>query len=138
MQSMNIRKYKESDREKLIEVMRSIFPDDPPHNEPSATLVAKLAVDDLVFVAEREGKLIGVCMAGYDGHRGWLYSVGVLKSDRRSGAGSSLVKSALQSLKQMGCIKVNLQIRSTNAEVAAFYQSLGFATEERLSMGLFI
>jgi len=91
-----------------------------------------------VFVAEINGAIIGSCMAGYDGHRGWLYSVGVLQKYRRSGAGSALVKFAISSLQEIGCIKVNLQIRSTNTEVAEFYKSLGFATEDRLSMGLLI
>jgi len=30
---------------------------------------------------------------------------------------------------------VNIQVRASNAEVVAFYQSLGFSIEERLSMG---
>ncbi len=68
----------------------------------------------------------------------WLYAVAVLKQQRRSGTGTALVKTAMQSLKEIGCIKVNLQIRSTNTEVAAFYKALGFSTEERLSMGAFI
>ncbi|MGK0273334.1 MAG: ribosomal protein S18 acetylase RimI-like enzyme [Cocleimonas sp.] len=115
-----------------------MFPDDPPHNEPTIVIEAKLAVDDLIFVAEHESKLVGACMAGYDGHRGWLYAVGVLKEQRRSGTGAALVKYTMQSLKEVGCIKVNLQIRSTNTEVASFYNALGFATEDRLSMGAFI
>jgi ribosomal protein S18 acetylase RimI-like enzyme len=44
----------------------------------------------------------------------------------------------MQSLKDIGCIKVNLQIRSTNTQVAAFYKALGFAVEDRMSMGVFI
>ena len=135
---MNIRKFQESDRSLLIELWNNVFPDDPPHNEPSIVIDAKLAVDDLIFLAEHESKLVGACMAGYDGHRVWLYAVAVLKDQRRNGTGQALVKHAMQSLKEIGCIKVNLQIRSTNTEVAAFYKALGFATEERLSMGAFI
>ena len=48
---MEIRKYIEKDKQSLIELWETVFPDDPPHNEPSKVLVAKLAVDDLVFVA---------------------------------------------------------------------------------------
>jgi ribosomal protein S18 acetylase RimI-like enzyme len=135
---MNIRKFQEADRTSLIELWNTAFPDDPPHNEPSIVIDAKLAVDDLIFIAEQEGKLVGACMAGYDGHRGWLYAVAVLKDQRRSGTGAALVKYAMQSLRKIGCIKVNLQIRSTNTDVAAFYKSMGFAIEERLSMGAFI
>ena len=134
---MNIRKFQESDRSSLIELWNVVFPDDPPHNEPSTVIAAKLAVDDLIFVAEQDGQLIGACIAGYDGHRGWLYSVAVLKEQRRSGSGAALVKHAMQSLKEIGCIKVNLQIRPTNTEVAAFYKALGFSVEDRMSMGSF-
>lgn len=135
---MNIRKFQESDRDGLVKLWNDVFPDDPPHNEPSIVIEAKLAVDDLIFVAEHEGKLAGACMAGYDGHRGWLYSVAVSKELRRGGTGAALVKYAMKALKEIGCIKVNLQIRATNTEVAAFYKALGFAVEERMSMGAFI
>ena len=62
----------------------------------------------------------------------------MLKEQRRSGAGAALVQQAIQALKVMGCIKVNLQIRATNTQVTTFYESLGFVIEERLSMGTFI
>jgi ribosomal protein S18 acetylase RimI-like enzyme len=135
---MNIRKYQETDRNSLIDLWSSVFPNDPPHNEPALVIDAKLAVDDLIFIAEDDGKIVGACMAGYDGHRGWLYAVAVLKEYRRAGFGTELVKHALQSLKKIVCKKVNLQIRSTNKEVEAFYKSLGFAIEDRISMGAFI
>ena len=35
----------------------------------------------------------------------------------------------------LGCPKVNLQVRSENAAVVTFYKSLGYAIEERVSMG---
>jgi ribosomal protein S18 acetylase RimI-like enzyme len=135
---VNTRKFRSEDREPLIALWKTVFPDDPPHNEPSTVVDAKLEVDDLIFVSEIDDQIVGACMAGYDGHRGWLYAVAVLPSQRRSGIGGELVSSTMRALKKLGCIKVNIQIRSTNHEVAAFYKSLGFATEERLSMGAFI
>ena len=135
---MKIRQFCESDRSDLIKLWHAVFPDDPSHNEPSKVIESKLAIDNLIFIAEQEGLIIGACMAGYDGHRGWLYAVAVCKEQRRSGAGSALVQHAIQALKVMGCIKVNLQIRATNTQVTTFYESLGFVIEERLSMGTFI
>ena len=135
---MNIRKFQRADRRSLIELWNTVFPDDPPHNEPSIVIQAKLAVDDLIFVVEREGELVGACMAGYDGHRGWLYAVAVSSDCRRLGVGKLLVEAAMSRLRDLGCIKVNLQIRPTNKEVVSFYKSLGFAVEERVSMGSFI
>jgi ribosomal protein S18 acetylase RimI-like enzyme len=134
----NIRKYQHQDKSSLVELWRSVFPNAPPHNEPSGVIDEKLAVDDLIFVAEDNGSIIGACMAGYDGHRGWLYAVGVLPEYRRKHIGTQLVAFAMQALRSLGCKKVNLQIRSTNTQVASFYQSLGFAAEDRLSMGAFI
>ncbi len=132
---MKIRKFQEKDKETLIALWKTIFPDDPPHNEPSKVIDEKLEVDDLIFVAEHGNEIGGACMAGYDGHRGWLYAVAVLPEHRRSGTGSQLVKYAMNCLQELGCTKVNLQIRSTNTKVAAFYKSLGFTVEDRLSMG---
>ena len=135
---MKIRKFQDSDKAALISLWQTVFPDDPPHNKPSSVIDAKLNVDDLIFIAQSEGELVGACMAGYDGHRGWLYAVAVDPAHRRKNIGKLIVQHTLQSLKELGCMKVNLQIRSTNTEVAAFYQSLGFTVEDRLSMGAFI
>jgi ribosomal protein S18 acetylase RimI-like enzyme len=135
---MKIRKYKTQDSAKLIELWQQIFPGDPPHNEPLSVLDAKLAVDDLIFVAESEDEIVGACMAGYDGHRGWLYAVAVNPNDRRGGLGKQLVTAAIEAMQELGCIKVNLQIRADNTAVAEFYKALGFSVEERMSMGVLL
>lgn len=95
-------------------------------------------MDDLIFVAEQDGWIVGGCMAGWDGHRGWLYAVAVLPEHRRTGVGSMLVLSAIRALKELGCIKVNLQVRASNTKTVAFYEALGFAVEERVSMGALV
>jgi ribosomal protein S18 acetylase RimI-like enzyme len=77
-------------------------------------------------------------MAGYDGHRGWLYSVAVMPEQRRQGIGQGLIKKAMNALKEIGSIKVNLQKRASNQGVRAYYKSLGFDVEERISMGTFL
>lgn len=130
-----IRKFQESDKQALVDLWRKVFPDDPPHNEPGSVIQAKLAVDDMIFVAEEKGELCGACIAGYDGHRGWLYAVAVLPTVRRKGTGTELVQHAINALKDIGCLKLNLQIRSDNSQVEAFYKALGFVSEERISMG---
>lgn len=135
---MAIRKFQDRDRDALISLWERVFPDDPPHNDPAQVITAKLKVDDLIFVCEHDAQIVGGCMAGYDGHRGWLYAVAVSPEHRRHGVGTQLIRAALDELKELGCIKVNLQIRPTNTAVAAFYESLGFAVEDRLSMGAFI
>lgn len=116
---------------------RSCFPDDPERNHAQWAIPAKLAMrDQLLLVAEGEGdRVIGTVMAGYDGHRGWLYAVASDPARRRAGIGSALVGEACARLAALGCGKVNLQIRAGNAAVAEFYRKLGFAEEPRISMG---
>lgn len=96
----------------------------------------KLAVKDgLIFVALDGGKVAGTIIAGYDGHRGWLYSLAVLPEHRHAGIGSALVRHAEQALLSRGCLKINLQVVESNSEVVAFYQTLGYAVEPRVSLG---
>lgn len=135
---MIIRKYQVKDNAALMELWKTVFPNDPPHNEPSIVIEQKLAVDDLIFIAEESSRIVGACIAGYDGHRGWLYAVAVSPDTRRQGTGTRLIHYATQALRKIGCRKVNLQIRADNSAVADFYKSLGFEIEARLSMGAFI
>ena len=132
---MDIRLYHETDRPQLVAFWKKVFPDDPPHNDPARVIDAKLKVDDLIFVATEAGQIIAAAMAGYDGHRGWLYSVGVDQAKRRNGIGSKLVRHIIRALHDQGCIKINLQVRSANAALVSFYESLGFKVEDRISMG---
>lgn len=112
------------------------FPDDPPWNRAHVAIPAKMALQPGLFlVALDDDKVVGSIMAGYDGHRGWLYAVAVLKSHRRTGVGTRLVREAERLLETLGCDKVNLQIRSTNAQATKFYAELGYLIEERISMG---
>jgi ribosomal protein S18 acetylase RimI-like enzyme len=112
------------------------FPDDPPWNRAEMAVPEKVAFQpDLLIVAVERDQIIGTAMAGYDGHRGWLYAVAVLQSRRREGIGTALVREAEKRLNELGCGKINLQVRSTNLEVIAFYKGIGYSVEDRTSMG---
>jgi ribosomal protein S18 acetylase RimI-like enzyme len=115
---------------------REAFPDDPPRNRAAVAIPAKRAVQpELLLVALDGDAVVGTAMAGYDGHRGWLYSVAVRRSHRRGGVGRRLVAEAEARLTKLGCTKINLQVRATNEAVVGFYRSLGYAVEARISMG---
>jgi ribosomal protein S18 acetylase RimI-like enzyme len=123
-------------RHQVVTLWREVFGYDAPRNSPSLAIEKKLAVqDNLLFVATENDIVIGTAMAGYDGHRGWLYSIAVLASHRRQGLGSALVAHAERALCERGCMKVNLQLLSTNEATAAFYTNLGYSVEPRISMG---
>ena len=123
-------------RQQVIALWTDVFGRSTGHNDPALSIDKKVAVDDgLFFVALVDDQVVGTTLGGYDGHRGWLYSVAVARAFRSSGIGAALVRRAEQALAQRGCAKINLQIVGSNAGVADFYQSLGYEVEDRISMG---
>jgi len=133
---VRIRPFRESDEEAVEVFWRAIFPGSPSHSDPSSDIRRKLAVQrELFLVAEESGVVIGTAMAGYDGHRGWVYYVSVHPEHRRKGVGAALMTTAENGLRRAGCSKVNLQVRPGNDHAVAFYERLGYTVEERVSMG---
>ncbi len=122
-------------RDAVIALWRDVFDYPTAHNRPDLALARKLAVDDLLFVAINDGAVVGTTMAGYDGHRGWLYSVAVHPAWQKHGLGAALVRHAEAVLTALGCMKINLQITAGNDAVAGFYERLGYVVEPRISMG---
>lgn len=133
---MKIRPYTASDRQAVAALWREVYPDAPAHNHPETDIQRKLAVQrELFFVATEGPELVGTAMAGYDGHRGWVYYVVVSPRHRRQGIGTALMAQVEEGLAGLGCPKLNLQVRATNYEVVRFYEKLGYEVEERVSMG---
>jgi ribosomal protein S18 acetylase RimI-like enzyme len=133
---MEIRPYEENDEAAVAALWREVFPDEPAHNVPEEVIGRKLDVQrELFFVAAEGGEIVGTAMGGYDGHRGWVYTVAVRPIYRRRGVGAALMARVEEDLREMGCNKVNLQVRASNEGVVAFYERLGYAVEDRVSMG---
>jgi ribosomal protein S18 acetylase RimI-like enzyme len=107
-----------------------------PANNPQKDIALKIACQpNLFFVAAIDGKIVGTVMVGYDGHRGWINYLAVAPDHRKHGIGRALTQRAEMELKQLGCPKVNLQVRRTNTSVVKFYTKIGYELEERVSMG---
>lgn len=132
-----IRQFKDTtDRIQVVELWRNVFGYETAHNEPNLAISKKIATNDgLFFVAVENTDIAGTIMAGYDSHRGWLYSVAVDPKIRLNGLGSSLVQHAEKALTDLGCMKVKLQLLATNEATAAFYKSLGYSVEPNISLG---
>ncbi len=131
-----IRPYADSDEAAVAELWRQVFPGSPSWNHPETDIQRKLSVQrELFLVAALGSEIVGTAMAGYDGHRGWVYYVAVSPRHRRQGIGTALMNNVEQRLARLGCPKLNLQVRASNHEVVSFYENLGYAVEERISMG---
>lgn len=133
---LTIRPYEESDEAGVVGLWREVFPDSPPWNEPKADIERKLGCQrELFLVGASEGRIVATVMAGFDGHRGWVHLVAVSPAYRRQGFGRAMMIEAENKLRQIGCTKINLQVRASNQGVVSFYEKLGYAVEERVSMG---
>jgi ribosomal protein S18 acetylase RimI-like enzyme len=131
-----IRSYESKDREPLIRLWSEVFPDDPPRNAPELMIVNKARVQPhLLLVALLDHELVGAVMAGFDGTRGWIHHLAVDRRYRLRGIGAALVRAAEAGLRELGCPKVNLQVRASNAGVIRFYEAVGYGVEDRVSMG---
>ena len=131
---MHIRCYEVADELAVVSLWNEVLSDSAPHNEPATIIRKKLAVEgDLFFVAVKGDIVVGTLIGGYDGHRGWVYSLAVRRDHQRQGIGTALVRHLEAALADLGCLKVNLQVRSSNADVVAFYRSLAYDVEERIS-----
>ncbi|NMM77002.1 GNAT family acetyltransferase [Acidovorax sp. SRB_24] len=122
----------------VIALWNTVFGPQTGHNAPALSIAKKRALGNgLFFVCldDGDGAVVGTTLAGYDGHRGWLYSVAVHPAHRGQGLGAALIRHAEQALAALGCMKVNLQIVEGNAAVAGFYATLGYRVEPRISMG---
>ena len=136
-ESITIATYNDAKHRSLvIALWKAVFGYEDARNRPGFVIDQKIAVNDgLFFVAMQKEQVIGTAMAGYDGHRGWIYSMAVHPKHRRQGIGSALLAHAEKRLSSLGCVKVNLQILKENHAVQQVYQANGYATENRISMG---
>ena len=84
------------------------------------------------FVAECEGKLVGVIMAGHDGRRGYIYHTAVLPAYRNQGIAKRLLEHAMNALDAEGINRVALVAFKTNEIGNGFWESVGFTERDDL------
>jgi ribosomal protein S18 acetylase RimI-like enzyme len=131
-----VHSFREEDKAGVRDLWQEVFPQAPAWNEPAADIRRKLGVQpELFLVGLVNGRVVATVMAGFDGHRGWVYYLATSPSLRRRGIGRTMMAEAEARLRALGCPKINLQVRASNPEVVAFYEKLGFQVEERVSMG---
>ena len=107
-----------------------------PQNNPQRDIARKLNVNPEWFlVGELDGRIVATCMVGYEGHRGWINYLAVAPEYQRRGVARQIMEEAERLLRQAGCPKINLQVRTANAQVIEFYKSLGFKVDDVVSMG---
>ena len=122
MSKAKFRKFRKTDAEAVIKLWKKcklIVP----WNDPSKDINRKLSIkDNLFIIGEMNKHIIASAMAGYDGHRGYIYYLAVLPEYQKKGIGSSLLSIVEKKLLHLGCPKINLFVRNTNIRVKTFYK----------------
>lgn len=132
---MLVRPYRTDDEESLVSLWQ-VCELTVPWNNPHKDIARKLQVQpELFLVGILDSRLIATVMGGYDGHRGWINYLAVHPDFQGNGYGQGIMNSVETALREMGCPKINLQIRTGNDKIGSFYQKLGFTNDHVVSMG---
>lgn len=102
-----------------------------PWNDPEADARLALAgpASTIIGAAFPE-RLIGTAMCGWDGHRGWVYYLGVVPGFRRRGIARALMRECEAWLAMRDAPKIQLMVREGNEDAARFYRSIGYAEQQ--------
>jgi ribosomal protein S18 acetylase RimI-like enzyme len=132
---MEIRAFRPSDESKVIALWQACDLTRA-WNDPYKDIARKLTMQPELFIIGLEAdQLIATAMFGFEGHRGWVNYLAVHPDHQRKGHARTLMHWGEEALKAQGCPKINLQVRSSNAAVIAFYKSLGYGIDEVTSLG---
>jgi ribosomal protein S18 acetylase RimI-like enzyme len=132
---MQLRPYLEADEQAVVNLWQACDLTRP-WNDPHKDIARKLTVQrELFLVGELDKRIVASVMAGYDGHRGWINYLAVHPDFRRKRIASKLMDAAQALLLELGCPKINLQVRTANESAIGFYNSLGYAQDEVVTFG---
>jgi ribosomal protein S18 acetylase RimI-like enzyme len=133
--AVDIRPVTDDDVDSVVDLWKAVGLTRP-WNDPHEDIRRARAVwPELLLVAADDAAVVGTIMAGYDGHRGWLYYLATDPRRRGEGIGRSLVAAAEARLLELGCPKVMLMVRPDNTAVLDFYDRLGFEREGTVNTG---
>jgi ribosomal protein S18 acetylase RimI-like enzyme len=103
-------------------------------NDPTGDIaLARKDSNSTILLGRDDGALVASVLVGHDGHRGWVYYVSVDPDHRFKGYGRDIMTAAEDWLRARGIAKLQLMVRGENAKVHAFYESLGYYDQKRVT-----
>jgi ribosomal protein S18 acetylase RimI-like enzyme len=107
-----------------------------PWNDPHADIaLARRTEGSTVLIGWLEDVIAASVMVGSDGHRGWLYYMGVDPKLQRAGLGRQIMAAAETWLLARGVPKIQLMVRGENAQAQGFYRQLGYEPQDTVVLG---
>jgi ribosomal protein S18 acetylase RimI-like enzyme len=133
---MHLRPYSHPSDEQQVVALWTACGLTRPWNDPAKDIARKLTVQpDLFLVGELDHEIVATGMFGFDGTRGWVHYLAVAPTHQGESLGRALMAEGERLLTELGCPKVNLQVRSGNERVIGFYESLGYVSDGTVTLG---
>jgi ribosomal protein S18 acetylase RimI-like enzyme len=85
-----------------------------------------------LLVADGGGALLGTLIAAWDGWRGNMYRLVVLREHRRRGVGLALVRAGEEHLCQQGAHRITALVAHEDEVASAFWESAGYPWDRQI------
>jgi ribosomal protein S18 acetylase RimI-like enzyme len=131
---MNIREFKIADYPIVRDLWQAAGLILRPGDELEGVRLKLQRDPDLFLVGERDDKIVGTVIGGWDGRRGWIYHLAVKPEHQRKGMGADLVHEVEKRLIAKGAKKVNAQVYKWNEKSSEFFKAIGYKAQPDLVM----
>lgn len=85
-----------------------------------------------LLVADTDGELAGTLIAAWDGWRGNMYRLAVLREHRRRGIGLALVRAGEEHLRHQGARRITALVAYDDEIASAFWQAAGYPQDAEI------
>lgn len=85
-----------------------------------------------LLVAERDGAIVGVLIAAWDGWRGNMYRLAVRDGHRRQGIGLALMRAGEEYLRRCGARRVTALVAFEDGAAGGFWEAAGYPLDEEI------
>ena len=85
---------------------------------------------DALIVAERDGRIVGTVIAGWDGWRFHLYRLAVDPAERRQGIGRALLAAAEERFAALGATRVDAMVLDANDLGRRIWEAAGYTRQD--------
>ena len=83
-----------------------------------------------LLVAESDGQVVGVLIAGWDGWRGNVYRLAVLPDQRREGIARALVEAGHERLRALGARRITALVGGEEGAAHGLWRAVGYQRDE--------
>lgn len=124
---MIVRSFRLSDYSEVTELLAEVLSEEC-YRETVEAFANQLSWDsELVMVAERQSKVVGVIIGTIDvDNNGYYYRIAVARNHQRKGIGKAMIQALKKRFKQRKVMKIMVSLDHHNEPIVPLYESLGY------------